>query len=95
MYNVLINRLYLKSLKKSILLKTSVFKDMIFICISPTVEDLLERLYFKFMRALNSYTRDKEASSSQLNILTFRHNFANMVNSFVVSLHVSVMVNIS
>ena len=36
----------------------------------------------------------KEASSRRKRIVTFGHNFAYMVSSFVVSLYVTVMINV-
>ena len=60
--------------------------------LSPTGKQLLEKIYFKFLHALCTW--HKEAISYRSNIVTFRHNFAYMVNSFVVSLDITVLINI-
>ena len=72
------------------LLKTAVRKDMIFIRLSPAMKQLLEKVN------LNSHTSSifPALDIKTLAIVTFRHNFGYMVNSFVVSLDITVMVNI-
>ena len=59
------------------------------------MKQLLQRLYFEFPHALNfSYTWHKEARYCRENIVKIRHNFGYMVNSFVVSLDITAMINI-
>ena len=68
---------------------------MIFIWLSPAMKKLLEKLYFEFQHALNfSCIWHKEASYCQRNIVTFWLNLAYMVNLFVVSLDITVTINI-
>ena len=70
-------------------------RGIIFISLSAAMKELLQTVYFEFPNALNlSCTWVKKAISCWWNTLTFQHNFAYIVNSFVVSLDVALMVNI-
>ena len=69
--------------------------NLIFIWLSPAVKQLLVKLNFEFPHAINFFcTWNKEAVSCRPNIVTFRHNFAYIVNSFSVSFDITVMINI-
>ena len=55
----------------------------------------LGKYHFEFLHVFNfSCTWHKKTSSCRYNIVTFCHNIAYMVNSFLVSLEISVMMNI-
>ena len=60
------------------------------------MKQLLEKFDFELLHAFNfSCTWNKEASSCQQNIMTFRHNFPYMVNSIkFFPLDIPVMINI-
>ena len=67
--------------KISCSLITTTCSHTIFIWLSSTMKQLLEKFNFELLHAFNfSFTWNKEASSCRKNILSFRHNIPYMVN---------------
>ena len=67
--------------KISCSLITTTCSHTIFIWLSSTMKQLLEKFNFELLHAFNfSFTWNKEASSCRKNILSFRHNILYMVN---------------
>ena len=67
--------------KISCSLITTTCSHIIFIWLSSTMKQLLEKFNFELLHAFNfSFTWNKEASSCRKNILSFRHNIPYMVN---------------
>ena len=78
----------ISKMQDTCLLKTTACCRTIFTSLSFAIIQLLKKIYFEFFLHLK-----KEVSSCWQNIVRFRHNIAYMVNSYVASLDILVMIN--
>ena len=63
----------------------NVLINTIFAWLLSAIKQLLRKFHFEFLHTFNlTWKWSKEASSCRYNIVTFRHNIAYVVNSFVV-----------
>ena len=76
-------------------MKFTTCSHTIFTWLSSTMKHLPEKFNFEFLHAFNFFCAwNKGVSCCQLNTETFRRNIAYVVNLFVVSLDIRVMINI-